>query len=169
MEERREAGPTRLWWKGRATLSSGQELVKPIDRKHRQLDVIHRGDPQSFAQASRGARRSTISFAIFSDAVAPGDGALLMLVTRSVSWIKKSSTRQPSLETAWARTPAGARSRCSARISGTSRWSALTNADLLTDRHISPSPIFQYFAAILRKPRYVSVSVRSVMLTSVLW
>ena len=57
------------------------------------------------------------------------------LTTRSASWIRKSSTVVPSGVTACARIPAGAGSRCSARISGRSRWSALTNADLLADRH----------------------------------
>ena len=103
-------------------------------------------------QASLGISRSTIVLPMFSEAVAAGDGALLTLITRSVSWIRKSSTIEPSGKTACARMPAGAACKCSARISGTSRWSALTNADLLTDRHISPSPVFQYLAASSRKP-----------------
>ena len=63
--------------------------------------------------------------------------------------------------TAWARTPAGAQSSCSQRISGTSRCSARTNAGLLKLRHISSKPIRQWRAAIRQKPRYVSHSQMS--------
>src|SRR5262249_12357039 len=100
-------------------------------------------------QASLGTSRSTIVLPMLSEAVAAGEGALLTLMTRSVSWIRKSSTIDPSGATACARMPAGAGCRCSALISGTSRCSALTNAALLAERHISPSPVFQYFAASL--------------------
>ncbi len=46
-----------------------------------------------FNQAA-APRRSTISLPILSEAVAAGDGALPTLITRSVSWIRKSSTRR---------------------------------------------------------------------------
>ena len=69
--------------------------------------------------AAPGGRRS--GSPMRSDEVAAGEGAFSTLTTRSDSSIRKSSTIEPSRARAWARTPAGAGSRCSARISGTSR------------------------------------------------
>ncbi len=78
-------------------------------------------DSRSDRHDNRGASRSTISLPILSDAVAAGDGVLPMLITRSFTLMRKSSTKPPSGETACARTPAGAGSRCSAMISGSRR------------------------------------------------
>ena len=86
------------------------------------------------------------------NSIAAGDGALPTLTTRSVSRIRKSSIMRPSRPTACARMPAGAGSRSVARMGGTSRCSARTNAALLTDRYTSPSPVRQYFRARRRKP-----------------
>jgi hypothetical protein len=46
--------------------------------------------------------------AIASDAVAAGEGAFRTVTTSPARLIRKSSTREPSASTAWARTPAGA-------------------------------------------------------------
>jgi hypothetical protein len=55
----------------------------------------------SRGQWSRAARRSTITWPMLSEVVAPGDGALHTFTTRSASRIRKSSTRPPSGATAW--------------------------------------------------------------------
>ena len=78
-----------------------------------------------------------------AEAVAAGEGALQTLRTRPCLRIRKSSRSWPSSPSAWARTPDGATSRCSARISGTSCCSAFTNAALENERQISPIPVFQ--------------------------
>src|SRR5205814_5167662 len=69
-----------------------------------------------------------------SEAVAPGEGALTTWTAPSVTLILKSSTREPSGLTAWARTPAPPRSMSGSRISGTSFWSDRTKAALLAER-----------------------------------
>ena len=58
-------------------------------------------------------------------------------MARSLSTIRKSSTREPSGLTAWARTPAPPGTTSSARRSGTRRCRAWTKAALLSDRNIS--------------------------------
>jgi hypothetical protein len=78
--------------------------------------------------------------------------ALTTLMTRPFSTKAKSSIIPPSDSTTCARIPAGACTKCSSRMAGTSSCKALTNALLLADRHISPNPIRQCLAANLRKP-----------------
>ena len=59
----------------------------------------------------QSSSRAAMARPISSDAVAAGDGALRTCSARPTCWNAKSSTSVPSAETAWARTPAGARSR----------------------------------------------------------
>ena len=65
------------------------------------------------------------------EAVAAGEGALQTLMILELLSIRKSSTKAPEGETAWARIPAGADLMCSPLISGMSFCRALTNAPLL--------------------------------------
>ena len=116
-------------------------------------------------QVNRDASRSTMVRPICSEAVAAGEGASQMLTMPSASWIRKSSTRSPSGVTDWALMPGWAGFRSSARMAGTSRCSARTNALLLSARHISPRPIRQCLRN-RRKPRYGSVSSKSRRSTS---
>ena len=64
-----------------------------------------------------------------SDDVAAGDGALQTCTWPSSASRTKSSSSEPSRRSACALTPAGARVKCLARISGTSFCRALTNAE----------------------------------------
>ena len=70
---------------------------------------------------SRFAIRSETILPILKAAVAAGKDALLPWIALSDSVIKKSSTINPEVNTACARTPEGAGTKCFASISGTRR------------------------------------------------
>ena len=86
---------------------------------------------------------STMRWAIASDAVAAGLGALRTCRLVGVEASVKSSTMAPSAPTAWARTPDGPKLSWSDRTSGTYRCSCLTKAALLTSRQTSWAPVRQ--------------------------
>src|ERR687894_655615 len=91
--------------------------------------------------------RLAISSPIGMEAVAAGDGALRTWTEFLPEAIRKSSTSAPSFLIAWALTPAAMGTTSSSSTSGTSFLRPRTNALLLKERWISPTPVRQFFLA----------------------
>src|SRR5262249_51099686 len=123
-----------------------EERVDQLLRAGHGPRIVGVGSRASQPAARSPKRRVAMSAMVrpmLSAEVAPGDGAFSPWTVPSASTMRKSSTSSPLGSTACARTPAPPRSRSSARRSGTSRRSAVTKADLLSERYISPMPVFQ--------------------------
>jgi hypothetical protein len=101
------------------------------------------------------------------DAVAAGDGALRTEVTGPTWLIRKSSTREPSGSTAWARTPAGALVTSPVVSQGRYVLASARYARRTSDPRYSRTPVIQCCLASRRKAAERASRDTSSQLTSV--
>ena len=96
----------------------------------------HVGDGAAYHQRRRRPRRGGVAHV--HRALGPDDGKIIQQAAFAVYRLRANAR-------------AGG-TRSDSRISGMSFCSARVKADLLTERTISPSPVFQYLSASRRKP-----------------